>query len=197
MNESFQRITAWAKAHPALSVGIVAALVLVGYLVYKRGGFSLSTTGAEVYSSGLTTGGGGGAALEDLFGSGAGSADPSYFLGGSVPEAFGNLIPSAAYASNPVAYSAMPQFGVKTPKVGTTQQTVETAKNPWVDSGSKIVKDTGVAASISKVATMAPKQDKVNITSPVKTSWITNPPGAKIQKVAPVQAPTQQNKIPV
>jgi hypothetical protein len=110
MNESFQRITTWAKAHPALSVGIVAVPVIVGYMVYKKVGVSggLSATGAEGDTSGLTTGGGGGSALEDLLGGGSGTPDPSYFIGGSVPEAMSFAIPTSAYAMTPTAFAVTP-----------------------------------------------------------------------------------------
>jgi hypothetical protein len=75
MGESFQRIVAWAKAHPALSVGIVAALGVIGYLIYKHvpTGSSLPANTAD---TGLTTGGGGSASL---------LGDPSTYMNGTLP----------------------------------------------------------------------------------------------------------------
>jgi len=103
MNESFERIKTWAKAHPALAVGVLVALVVIGYLAYKKMGTSsgggLAATGEE---SGLTSGGGG-----DLFPpvETVTPMDASYFTSGSIPDQVNNAIPSYQYALTPTAYS--------------------------------------------------------------------------------------------
>lgn len=67
MKESFANIVAWAKKNPALAVLIVGAVVLLAYLVYKRGGGSSGGapgTGlgqaSPIDTSGLVSSGGGG-----------------------------------------------------------------------------------------------------------------------------------------
>jgi len=103
MNESFERIKTWAKAHPALAIGVLVALVVIGYLAYKKMGTSsgggLAATGEE---SGLTSGGGG-----DLFPpvETVTPMDASYFTSGSIPDQVNNAIPSYQYALTPTAYS--------------------------------------------------------------------------------------------
>jgi hypothetical protein len=182
MNESFQRITTWAKAHPALSVGIVAVPVIVGYMVYKKVGVSggLSATGAEGDTSGLTTGGGGGSALEDLLGGGSGTPDPSYFIGGSVPEAMSFAIPTSAYAMTPTAFAVTPAISGdhKLPKLGD------------VISGT-------VPASVSKIAT--PQQSvsilgvriPASVTAPISQATILQNQvlGVRLPTPTPVSTP--------
>ena len=95
MNESFQRITAWAKAHPAASIGIVAALIVVGYLVYKNtaAGGSLTASGDSGDSSGVTSGGGGESAVP------VSPTEPVYTYPGALPPAVNYAIPD--YSNNP------------------------------------------------------------------------------------------------
>jgi hypothetical protein len=137
----------------------VAVLVVVGYLVYKKaGGGSLSASGSEGDASGLTTGGGGDAALADLLGGGSGVIDPSYFIGGSVPDEVGSSIPSYSYAINPTAFTITPQLDIKIGK----------------DSGS-------VPASVSKVATQRQetvKTPKASTTISILGGQIASPASA-------------------
>jgi len=108
MNESFQRITAWAKSHPALAVGIVAVLVLVGYLAYKKVGGGLVGTDGSGDTSGLTTGGGGGGEEETPL---PGYTDPYYFAPATTPDSVTYALPTWEYAQAPLAFaSAYPSF---------------------------------------------------------------------------------------
>ena len=106
MNESFKRITEWAKAHPALAVGIVAVLVVVGYLVYKKVGTSGSAVTTPADSSGVTTGGGGGDAslptMSDLIPNIGDGGD--YFQSGTIPDAVVSVVPTSSYANSPTGW---------------------------------------------------------------------------------------------
>jgi hypothetical protein len=66
VNESLGRITGWIKAHPALAVGILLVLGVVGYYLYKHGVGSSSGASSTVSSDTGTTSGGAGAALSTL-----------------------------------------------------------------------------------------------------------------------------------
>ena len=100
MNESLKRITEWAKAHPALAVGIVAVLVVVGYLVYKKIGTSGTAVTTPADTSGVTTGGGGGASTvpTDTTTPAATLETTNYFLNGTIPDAVTTVVPKSKTA---------------------------------------------------------------------------------------------------
>jgi len=102
MSESLKRIAAWAKEHPALSIGIVAALVLVGYLVYKNSGTrgGLSATNESGDMSGLTTGGGG----ESILPSETIPLTSDNYYYGTLPAPMETAAPSSQYAASPTSY---------------------------------------------------------------------------------------------
>ena len=101
MKESIERITVWAKAHPALAVGIVAILIVIGYLIYKKtGGTAVTTpTGAAADTSGASSGGGG--ASPDL--STTPLVDTSAYYSGTLPPAVADATPVTN--TTPVSYS--------------------------------------------------------------------------------------------
>lgn len=84
MKESFQRIIAWAKAHPLLAVLIVGGVVLLAYLVYKRSGGMAPTSGPGAesgipagYGAGGAVGGGGSTGTISGMATEGGAAIPS------------------------------------------------------------------------------------------------------------------------
>ena len=161
MNESFQRITAWAKSHPALAVGIVAVLVLVGYLAYKKVGGGLVGTDGSGDTSGLTTGGGGGGEEETPL---PGYTDPYYFAPATTPDSVTYALPTWEYAQTPLAFaSAYPSFttGSNVPQAADTIGEVTTKERKVVTSAdlgaqkaalTKQVTLSGLASSLKMSA---------------------------------------------
>lgn len=69
IKQSFKRIIAWAKKHPWAAVGIVGAVVLVGWLVYRKQSSAGNDAVVNQYGAGggeLGGAGGGATGYEDL-----------------------------------------------------------------------------------------------------------------------------------
>jgi hypothetical protein len=150
MNESLKRISDWAKSHPALAIGILVALVLVGYLVYKNSpaGGGLSAGGAESDSSGLTMGGGGNTSIPE-------ETTLPVFTPAVIPTEVFNTTPTYEYAMTPLAFSeSYPSFNPAAYTTGPSIDKTGMTGMPNVQTGESIVQ-TGESIKSPKVVTSA------------------------------------------
>lgn len=121
MKESFERIVAWAKAHPALAILIVGGVVLLAYLVYKRSG-GMAPTSAPTSDSGIPAGFGAGGAVSGGGGGAIGTSSGTATEGGaavpSVSTFTGALKGNAANPPHEIPSGAQPLPAISFPGIG-------------------------------------------------------------------------------
>jgi hypothetical protein len=192
MNESLQRITAWAKAHPALSIGIVAVLVLVGYLVSKRVGTSggLAASGSD--NSGLTTGGGGETPLpiDSTIEPVPGGEIYNPFDPGTVPTPISDNSPGGDYATTPTAFSGPIKWGAESTITGQKDRkdrTETVSKDRVVIKSRDTSSKSGSDFSGQKGSTIKVTQSSIQSLQ----SWANSQPQYNLGTTIHITSPTQ------
>ncbi len=218
MKEYFQKIVAWAKAHPWLAAGILGGIVVLVWLAIRNGWFGGGGGGGEA-SAVVPPGGGGEAALPDLSNLPDTSAlPPGVNQIGQSSEPIPVSLPSVptqgydmagAYPSGAESFGALPSYPADTGySIGAPVNSIQgqalqgqslaevSAPSPSASLGAKPGANFFMGSLSYNTAQELPSQ--IISSGPVPTATSAPPPSTSLldQLLAPIDLRPKKGKAP-